>query len=56
MKKAKIYLPSKTATQSINNINKKWILEFNKDEISNDFLMNWVSSNNTQSQVKLFFE
>ena len=55
MKKAKIYLPSKTATQSINNINKKWILEFNKDGINNDFLMNWVSSNNTQSQVKLFF-
>ena len=33
----------------------KWLLEFNKSKTENDYLMNWVSSNDTQSQVKLFF-
>ena len=45
MSKAKIYIPSKTAMQSGRN----------KSKTENDHLMNWVSSNDTQSQVKLFF-
>ena len=56
MKKAKIYIPSKTAMQSGKNKSKNWILEFEKKQTSNDHLMNWTSSNDTQSQVKLTFE
>jgi len=55
MKKAKIYSPSKSAMQSGNDKSNKWLLEFNKSKTENDHLMNWVSSNDTQSQVKLFF-
>ena len=33
----------------------KWLLEFDKSQTENDHLMNWVSSKDTQSQVKLFF-
>ena len=55
MKKAKIYIPSKTATQSGLNKNKKWVLEFIKKNSDYDHLMNWESSSDTQSQVKLFF-
>jgi len=56
MKKAKIYIPSKTATQSGRNNSKKWVLEFIKDNSNNDHLMNWESSKDTQSQVKLYFD
>jgi len=55
MKKAKIYMPSKTATQSGLNKSKKWVLEFIKENNNYDHLMNWESSADTQSQVKLFF-
>ena len=55
MKKAKIYIPSKSAMQSGKGKNNKWLLEFNKNKIENDHLMNWISSNDTQSQVKIFF-
>tara|TARA_B100000963_G_scaffold206741_1_gene180081 strand:- start:89 stop:370 length:282 start_codon:yes stop_codon:yes gene_type:complete len=55
MKKAKIYIPSKTATQSGRNNSKKWVLEFIKDKSNYDHLMNWESTNDTQSQVKLYF-
>ena len=41
--------------QSGKNNSKKWLLEFDKKNSSNDYLMNWVSSEDTQSQVKLFF-
>jgi len=56
MKKAKIYIPSKTAMQSGKNKSKNWILEFEKKNTSNDYLMNWTSSDDTQSQVKLTFD
>ena len=55
MKKAKIYIPSKTATQSGSNNSKKWVLEFFKDNSNYDHLMNWESTTDTQSQVKLYF-
>ena len=42
--------------QSGRNKSKKWLLEFDKKNPSNDYLMNWVSSDDTQSQVKLFFD
>ena len=56
MKKAKIYIPSKTAMQSGNNKTKNWVLEFERKNTSNDYLMNWTSSDDTQSQVKLTFD
>jgi len=56
MNKAKIYIPSKTAMQSGKNKTKNWILEFERKNTSNDFLMNWISSDDTQSQVKLTFD
>jgi hypothetical protein len=55
MKKAKIYIPSKSAMQSGKGKNDKWLLEFNNNRTENDHLMNWISSNDTQSQVKIFF-
>ena len=56
MRKAKIYIPSKTATQSGQNKSKKWVLEFMRDNNDYDHLMNWESSKDTQSQVKLYFD
>ena len=56
MKKAKIYIPSKTATQSGRSNSKKWVLEFIKDNSKYDHLMNWESTTDTQSQVKLYFD
>jgi len=56
MNKAKIYIPSKTAMQSGKNKTKNWILEFERKNTSNDHLMNWISSEDTQSQVKLTFD
>ena len=55
MKKAKIYIPSKSVMQSGKGKNDKWLLEFNNNRTENDHLMNWISSNDTQSQVKIFF-
>ncbi len=54
--KAKIYVPSKTAMQSGNKNSTRWLLEFTKKKTSSDFLMNWTSTSDTQSQVKLFFD
>ena len=54
--KAKIYVPSKTAMQSGNKNSIRWLLEFTKKKTSSDFLMNWTSTSDTQSQVKLFFD
>jgi hypothetical protein len=56
MKKAKIYIPSKTAMQSGKNKIKNWVLEFERKNTTNDYLMNWISSDDTQSQVKLTFD
>ena len=56
MNKAKIYIPSKTAMQSGKNKTKNWVLEFERKNTTNDYLMNWTSSDDTQSQVKLTFD
>jgi len=56
IERAKIYQPVKTAMQSGKARTKFWILEFNKANFNKDFLMGWVSSSNTNDQVKLKFE
>ena len=55
MKKAKIYIPSKTATQSGLGKADKWILEFESKDTSINPLMGWESSNDTMGEIKLEF-
>ena len=55
MKKAKIYIPSKTATQSGLGKEDKWILEFDSRDTTTNPLMGWESSNDTMGEVKLEF-
>ena len=55
MKKAKIYIPSKTATQSGLGKEDNWILEFETKDTSINPLMGWESSNDTMGEVKLEF-
>ena len=55
MKKAKIYIPTKTATQSGLGKEDKWILEFESKDTSINPLMGWESSNDTMGEVKLEF-
>ena len=53
MKKAKIYIPTKTAMQSGLGKNNKWLLEFYTDNKALNPLMGWETSSNTLSEVKL---
>ena len=55
MKKAKIYKPNKTATQSGLGKLDKWILEFETNDPTKNPLMGWESSNDTYSELKLEF-
>ena len=55
MKKAKIYKPNKTATQSGLGKIDKWILEFEVDNPTKNPLMGWESSSDTYSELKLEF-
>ena len=55
MKKAKIYKPSKTATQSGLKKFDKWILEFITNDPTINPLMGWESSNDTYSELKIEF-
>ena len=55
MKKAKIYIPSKTATQAGLGKEDKWILEFESKDTTTNPLMGWESSNDTMGEVKLEF-
>ena len=55
MKKAKIYIPSKTATQSGLGKEDKWILEFDIKDTTTNPLMGWESSIDTMGEVKLEF-
>ena len=55
MKKAKIYIPSKTAMQSGRGKTKKWILKFeSKHDVTNP-LMGWESNDDTMGEVFLEF-
>ena len=55
MKKAKIYIPAKTAMQSGKGKQKKWVLEFDSKDTKINPLMGWESSTDTMSEVLLKF-
>ena len=55
MKKAKIYIPAKTAMQSGRGKLKKWVLEFNTKDPSINPLMGWETSTDTLEEVVLKF-
>jgi len=54
--KAKIFQPSKTAMQSGRAKTRKWILEYERQPAGNDFLMGWITNNNTLEQIQLKFD
>lgn len=54
---ARIFKPSKSAMQSGERNTKEWVLEFEPAERKRlDPLMGWVSSGDTEGQVRLRFE
>ena len=55
MKKAKIYIPTKSAMQSGRGKQKKWILEFDIKDPSINPLMGWETSTDTLEEVILKF-
>ena len=55
MKKAKIYIPAKTAMQSGRGKLRKWILKFESKNTSINPLMGWESSTDTSSEIILNF-
>jgi len=55
MKKAKIYIPTKTAMQSGLAKTNKWIIEFKTKDSSIEPLMGWESSTDTLTELKLEF-
>ena len=55
MKKAKIYIPNKSPTQSGLAKTNKWILEFITKDPTKNPLMGWESSNDTLSELRLEF-
>jgi NADH dehydrogenase (ubiquinone) Fe-S protein 4 len=56
MKKAKIYIPTKTAMQSGKKNSRKWILEFETLDTGINSFMGWETSTDTMSEVKLEFD
>ena len=55
MKKAKIYIPAKSAMQSGRGKIKKWLLEFETRDPKTNPLMGWESSDDTLNEIKLEF-
>ncbi len=55
MKKAKIYIPTKTAMQSGRGKLKKWVLEFSTKDTQMNPLMGWESSTDTLGEIVLKF-
>ena len=55
MKKAKIYIPAKTAMQSGRGKLKDWVLEFVTKDSSINPLMGWETSKDTLKEVVLKF-
>jgi len=55
MKKAIIYIPSKSAMQSGIGNNNKWIIEFKTKDSGVEPLMGWESSTDTLTELKLEF-
>ena len=56
MRRAKIYKSSKTAMQSGKRNTKKWLLEFDVQDIGINPLTGWNTSRDTMSEVKLYFD
>jgi hypothetical protein len=55
--KARIYRPAKTAMQSGRGNTRKWTIQFEAAAAkSHDPLMGWISSADTQGQVRLRFD
>ena len=55
MKRAKIFIPSKTAMQSGRGKTKKWVLAFDTKNTKPNPLMGWESGEDTMSDVILNF-
>jgi hypothetical protein len=55
MKKAKIYIPTKTSMQSGLGKSDKWLIEFITAEAGINPLMGWESSSDTLTELKLEF-
>ena len=55
MKKAKIYIPNKSAMQSGLGKQDKWILEFETKDPTKNPLMGWESSSDTLTELRLEF-
>ena len=55
MRKAKIYIPTQTATQSGKRNSKRWLLEFDTKDGGINPLMGWETSKDTMSEIKLKF-
>ena len=55
MKKAKIYIPVKTAMQAGVAKSNKWIIEFYTNNSTINPLMGWESSDDTLSELNLEF-
>ncbi len=55
--RARIYRPARTAMSSGTAKTKQWVLDYEKDSAREiDPLMGWISSNDTQTQVRLTFD
>ena len=55
MKRAKIFIPSKTAMQSGRGKTKKWVLAFESKNTKTNPLMGWDSGEDTLGEVLLKF-
>ena len=55
MRKAKIYIPNKSAMQSGQGKSTKWLLEFETSNPTINPLMGWESSDDTLSELNLEF-
>ena len=55
MKKAKIYIPTKSAMQSGRGKTKKWVLEFDTRDPKTNPFMGWETSDDTLSEIKMEF-
>ena len=55
MKKAKIYIPTKTAMQSGRGNSEKWVIEFETKDPAINPLMGWETSTDTLEEVNLEF-
>ena len=55
MKKAKIYIPTKSSMQSGLGKSDKWLIEFEIENTGINPLMGWETSTNTLSELNLEF-